>query len=112
MSMQVKKSSYQKKNSGSILALTIKYTLTAQADLDSIKQYISRDNPLAAKRLIRNIKRHILNLKTNPSIGQEGLLEGTREWVVSPNYIVVYRIELTHILVFRIRHVAQDWPPR
>jgi plasmid stabilization system protein ParE len=34
----------------------------------------------------------------------------TREAVVHPNYIMVYRIESETITILRVLHAAQRWP--
>lgn len=41
----------------------------AKSDLHSIRQYIARDNPHAAKKVIEEIFRSIQNLAENPNIG-------------------------------------------
>jgi toxin ParE1/3/4 len=47
-------------------------------------------------------------------MGRSGRVEGTRELVISrTRYLVVYRFEETtdQILIVRLLHGAQRWPP-
>ena len=55
----------------------------AARDLDDILDWISKDNPQAAARLVRRILTRIERLGTSglPHIGRPGLLAGTREIV-------------------------------
>ena len=39
-----------------------------------------------------------------------GRVPGTREIVVHPNYIVVYRVEATCVKVLRVLHARQKYP--
>jgi len=51
-------------------------------------------------------------LADHPAIGRRGRVVGTRELaVIATPYIVVYRIERTVVLVLRVLHGAQRWPP-
>ena len=37
-------------------------------------------------------------------------MDGTREMVVRPNYIVVYADDLQTVTILRVLHAAQQWP--
>jgi addiction module RelE/StbE family toxin len=39
-----------------------------------------------------------------------GRIKDTRELVVHPNYIVIYRIVGKAVEVLRVKHAAQKWP--
>ena len=39
-----------------------------------------------------------------------GRVDGTREMVVRPNYIVVYADHPRTIAILRVLHAAQQWP--
>jgi toxin ParE1/3/4 len=48
-----------------------------------------------------------------PERGRPGELAGTRELVLAGTpYILVYEIEASIVQILRVRHAAQDWPPR
>jgi len=72
--------------------------------------YISDDNPNAAQTLKDEIENKVANLAENPRLYKTGRVSGTREMVVRPNYIVVYK-EAAHVVsVLRILHAARQWP--
>lgn len=76
--------------------------------------FIGERNPTAAKRLEREITRQVRDLAAHPFMGRVGLVPDTRELVISRTpYIVVYRVAADRVVeILRIRHHAQDWPPR
>ncbi len=65
----------------------------ADADLDSIFEWIAKDNPRAATDTIRRIRAKLDLLATAgfAEIGRRGRDPGTRELIVSP-YVVVYEV--------------------
>ena len=44
--------------------------------------------------------------------GRPGRVEGTRELVVHPSYLVAYRISGTEVQILTVRHAARLWPDR
>ena len=71
----------------------IVFTVPAQKDLKSIKQYICCDNFSAAQEVIKYILECVENLKDNPSIGRAGRVLRTRELVIPKYpYIVPYQV--------------------
>ncbi|SHI07404.1 type II toxin-antitoxin system RelE/ParE family toxin [Marivita hallyeonensis] len=83
---------------------------TAVADLLAIVDYISDHNPEAAQSLNNEIMRKTAQLPDNPHLYRAGRIDGTREMVVHPNYIVVYRPVSGNVTILRILHAAQLWP--
>jgi toxin ParE1/3/4 len=47
-------------------------------------------------------------LATFPALGRSGEVRGTRE-LVSPPYVVVYRVRAEVVEILNIWHGAQDW---
>lgn len=85
----------------------------AAADLHAIFDFIAAKNPAAATRVIDAIIMTALHLESFPFLGKEGRIRGTRE-LVTPGwpYILIYSLaDEFHILVERILHGAQMWPP-
>jgi len=78
--------------------------------LMSIIDYISDDNPSAASALLEEIQDKVASLITHPQRGRPGRVDGTRELVVRPNYIVIYAEHAREVVVLRILHAAQLWP--
>lgn len=50
-------------------------------------------------------------LAQHPKVYRAGRVRGTRELVVHPNYVVVYRIAGGEIEILRVLHSARQWPP-
>lgn len=90
--------------------LAVEWRSTARADLLAIIDYISDDNPDAAQALKDEIESKILMLRKHPMAFRQGRVEGTREWIVRSNYVVVYRADARTITILRILHAAQQWP--
>jgi toxin ParE1/3/4 len=82
----------------------------ARDDLRSIIAYIAERNPPAARRLRDLIESAVTKLPGHPYLFREGRVAGTREIVVHPNYIVVYRITEDAIEIVRVLHARQQYP--
>ena len=92
--------------------MKIKWSREALEDLQSLSNYIAKDNPAAAIKVATTIVDAVEhNLPTNPHIGRPGRVNGTRELVI-PNtpYLVPYRIQTDTIQVLRVYHGARRWP--
>ena len=88
----------------------IEWKKAAQADLMTIIDYISADNPDAAEALKNEINAKVSMLPERPQLYRPGRVSGTREMVVKSNYVVVYQAT-ENITVLRVLHCAQQWPP-
>jgi addiction module RelE/StbE family toxin len=91
--------------------MRIAWTRRALRRLSSIEDYISKDSPTAARRVVDAIvERTIAALRDNPNLGRPGLRKGTREFVLANlPYIVVYKVS-ERVEILTIRHTSQDWP--
>jgi len=88
------------------------WSLDAEADLDSITDYIAEDNPQAAVTIRDEIERRLAMLGLRPRLGRRGRVRGTREMVLAGTpYIAVYRVVDDDVLVLRVLHGARRWPP-
>lgn len=76
----------------------------------AIVDYISDDNPDAALALMEEIQSKVAQLPSHPKRCRPGRVEGTRELVVRPNYIVVYAVNEAKVTILRVLHAAQMWP--
>ena len=83
----------------------------AENDLDAIIDYIAQDNPLAAIELGDAIVRRVAELADQPRLHRTGRVRRTREMVVHPNYLVVYRIMRDAVEIVRVLHAARQYPP-
>ena len=82
----------------------------ALADRDDIMVYIAQDNPAAAIDLDLEFDAKAENARLRPKLYKAGRVKGTREVVVRPNYVMVYRVNGDVVEVLRVLHAAQQWP--
>lgn len=92
-------------------ARALEWREAARADLLAIVDYISDDNPDAAQALKDEIEGKAGKLADRPKLYRPGRVAGTREMVVRPNYIVVYAEDDRAVVILRVLHAAQQWPP-
>lgn len=91
---------------------TLEWREAARADLLTIVDYISDDNPDAAQRLKDDLEAKVAKLPERPRIYRVGRVAGTREMVVRSNYLVVYTEDARAVTILRVLHAARQWPPR
>lgn len=72
--------------------------------------YIAQDNPVAAIDLDLEFEAKAESARLRPKLYKAGRVKGTREIVVRPNYVMVYRVTDDVIEVLRVLHAAQQWP--
>lgn len=82
------------------------------AELEAIGDYIARDKPQAAARVVNEIHAKTQRLlSANPFIGRRGELPSTRELVLpGMPYIVAYRVTEKRVEVLFVQHGARQWP--
>lgn len=90
--------------------LNLEWKATAIADLLAIVDYISDDNPDAAQALKDEIEAKTSRIPDNPQLYRVGRVDGTREMVVRPNYIVIYAEDDIAVTILSVLHAAQQWP--
>lgn len=85
----------------------------AEADREEIFDYIAQDSPQAALDLDEDFEAKAATAARRPKLYRAGRMRGTREIVVRPNYVMVYRIDEAEeaITILRVLHAAQQWPP-
>lgn len=94
--------------------MQIKWLSKALENLKSEVEYISRDDPVAAQKIVQRIHKTVLSLSGNPSAGRAGRVPGVRELVVpDTRYIVPYRVrpKLKRIEILRVFHCSRR-PPK
>jgi addiction module RelE/StbE family toxin len=82
----------------------------ALADREAIMVYIAQDNPTAAIDLDLEFEAKAENARRRPKLYKAGRVKGTREIVVRPNYVMVYRVTGDLVEMLRVLHAAQQWP--
>lgn len=87
----------------------VSWTDEALADLEEIAAYISDRNTFAALSVQELVQQTAERLPAHPYMYRPGRIPGTREAVVHPNYVLVYRVgEVIEILA--ILHARQQYP--
>lgn len=95
--------------------MKIKYTPAAIADIQELKDYISKTlhNPKAAQRITKCIMDHCSNLKAYPQLGMslEAKIgaETDLRYLVCEQHIAMYRVEDDLILIARILDGRTDY---
>src|SRR5580693_1145098 len=93
------------------LAHEVVWLLRAQRSVREIVVYIAEDNPTAAMSVKERIERATANLSTNPGMGRQGHIDGTRELVIPGlPYIIPYRVRYGRVEVLDVIHSARRWP--
>jgi toxin ParE1/3/4 len=90
--------------------LPIRWQTEAQADLATILAYIAAHNKQAATDLYNEIDRAVSQLPHHPYLYRLGRVADTREMVVHPNYVVVYRIGVAAIEILSVMHTRKRSP--
>ena len=73
-------------------------------------QRIAIDNPMAAIHLDELFETCAERARQRPQLYKSGRITGTRELVVKPNYVMVYRVHGEQVEIVRILHSRQQWP--
>ena len=89
----------------------VRWSDEAEQDLGRILDFIGQKNPAAADRMQAMFAGAGENLQRHPQIYREGRVSGTREVVVHPNYILVYRIAVDAVWIVNVLHTARRYPP-
>jgi len=84
----------------------------ANNDLIEIVVHIAEDNQVAADQLADLILSKAEQLREHPELYRAGRKRGTREMVVHPHYIVIYRVQKETVEILRVKHTAQRWPTK
>jgi toxin ParE1/3/4 len=82
----------------------------ALTDRDAIMDYIAQSNPAAAAELDLLFEAKAENARKRPTLYKPGRVKDTREIVVRPSYVMIYRHNNDLVEVLRVLHTARQWP--
>ncbi|HVA47788.1 MAG TPA: type II toxin-antitoxin system RelE/ParE family toxin [Pirellulales bacterium] len=87
------------------MAKTVVVTEQALRDLEEIHDYIARDKPLAAKKLIKQLQRKFQTLATFPELGAscDQIQTGLRSHAAG-SYVIFFEPITAGIRVVRVAH--------
>lgn len=95
--------------------MRIRYTPAAIADLQEMKDYISKTlhNPKAAQRITKNILDHCANLKTHPQLGMSLAAKTGGDtdlrYLICEQHLALHRVEGDQILIAGILDGRTDY---
>lgn len=90
--------------------LPILWLPSASEDLNEIIGFIADRNLTAAIDLQEVIEQATSQIPQHPYIYRAGRVAGTREMVVHPNYLVIYRVGATAIEILGVLHTRLPYP--
>lgn len=82
----------------------------ARQDARNILNYISDRNPSAALRLADLFEQAAEKIADHPYMHRSGRVTDTREAIVTPNYILIYRVVADRIEILAVKHTRQQYP--
>ncbi|MET3107910.1 toxin ParE1/3/4 [Oxalobacteraceae bacterium GrIS 1.18] len=80
------------------------------ANLIAIVGYIEKDNAERAKLFALEIQTKPNSLAELPGMGRLGRVIGTRELVIHPNHIILYRVRSDVVEILRAQHAGRRSP--
>lgn len=90
--------------------LELTWRRSARTQLAGVIDYIAARDVGASQRIKDLIDHYIDLARTVPGMGRPGRVGGTRELIVHPNYIVIYRTTATKLTILRVLHSRQQYP--
>lgn len=90
--------------------LSVEWRPQARQSLWAILDYLGDRNHYAAESLYQTVVDTTEALPQHPYLYRPGRVPGTREAVINPNYVVVYRVVTDHIAIVDVLHARQEYP--
>lgn len=89
--------------------MTVTWRAEALADVVRLIRYIAEENPVAARKMGRELLLAGDSLAMFPKRGRMGLDPTTRELVVVQPYIIIYQLDAAgNVEILNIWHSAQE----
>ena len=93
--------------------MPVKWLRTALRNLDAEGTYIAKEDPAAAKVVVRRVLKAVAMLAAQPDLGRPGRVPHTRELVVlNTRYLVPYRVRGDTVEVLRVFHTSRRLPQK
>lgn len=83
---------------------------TARAELRQIATFIADRDTAASQRLKDAVEACAERVAEHPFLYRPGRIPGTREAVVHPNYILVYRVGIDAVEILNVAQARQQYP--
>lgn len=91
--------------------LSLVWSETALDDLEVITDYIGRYSLPAAIRLRNDIEARVERLTEHPYMYRIGRIPETREALIHPNYLLVYKVGSDAVTIVNVMHTRREYPP-
>lgn len=92
------------------MSLPVIWLPAADEDLIGIAGFIAEHDEQAALGLVQRIELAALRLADQPYMAPAGRVPGTRELVVHPNYILIYQVTTSAVMILAVLHARQQYP--
>lgn len=104
---------FPRQTCGSTLALNVRFTPQALADLIDIHSYIATTDDAMADRIVSRIRQATLLVESYPFLGRQGSITDTREFPIPGlPYTIVYRlVSDTDLDILTFVHQRMRYPP-
>ncbi len=89
--------------------MRLRYTVGSIEDLSGVREFIARESPVAAARVLTELLQAANSLIRMPARGRPGKIADTRELILPP-YVLVYTVDGEDIVLLRVLHGARKWP--
>jgi toxin ParE1/3/4 len=90
--------------------MTVRWLAEALINLADILDAVSEESRQGASMLATEIESKTARLETHPKLYKAGRVRGTRECVVTENYLLIYRLQGDDVQILRVLHARQQWP--
>jgi toxin ParE1/3/4 len=92
------------------LSLPVIWQPEASEDLIEIAGFIAEHDVRAALGLVHRIELAAMSLADQPYMAPAGRVPGTRELVVHPNYLLIYQVTTSAVVILGVLHARQQYP--
>jgi len=92
------------------MTVAVEWTATALLNLADILDYVREQSPQGADGLAAEIQAKTGRIAADPKLYRVGRVRGTREAVVTENYLMVYRVVGDVAQILNVLHTRQQWP--
>lgn len=91
--------------------MRIKWLRKALRGLDDEIEYLTFEDPSAARELYREVRAQTDMLARFPALGRPGRVYGTRELVLSRfPYVIPYSVKNGYVVILRVFHTSRRLP--
>jgi toxin ParE1/3/4 len=92
--------------------MRVRWSGAANRDAISIEHFLRDRSLQAARAMFARIQSRTAELSSHPLMGRPGRADDTRELVITGTpYIAIYRVFAEEVVIMRLIHGAQRWPP-